>query len=75
MVEVGRFVDGLKAAGVEFFAGVPDSLPKSFCTCVTDTCVVKKLLHHFYSTNGARPFEPCREAIMLRLRRERKNVV
>ena len=23
MVEVGRFVDGLKAAGVEFFAGVP----------------------------------------------------
>ena len=38
MVEVGRFVDGLKAAGVEFFAGVPDSLLKSFCAYVTDTC-------------------------------------
>ena len=35
------FVDGLKAAGVEFFAGVPDSLLKSFCAYVTDTCVVK----------------------------------
>ena len=23
MVEAGRFLDGLKAAGVEFFAGVP----------------------------------------------------
>ncbi len=32
MVEVGKFVDGLKSAGVEFFAGVPDSLLKSFST-------------------------------------------
>ena len=24
MVEVGKFVDGLKSADVEFFAGVPD---------------------------------------------------
>ncbi len=31
MVEVGRFVDGLKAAGVEFFAGVPDSRLKVLC--------------------------------------------
>jgi len=31
MVEVGKFVDGLKAAGVEFFAGVPVSLLKGFC--------------------------------------------
>ena len=38
MVEVGRFVDGVKAAGVEFFAGVPDSLLKGFCAYVTDTC-------------------------------------
>ena len=38
MVEVGRFVDELKAAGVEFFVGVPDSLLKSFCAYVTDTC-------------------------------------
>ena len=55
MVEVGRFVDGLKAAGVEFFAGVPDSLLKSFCAYVTDTCVVKKatpplLLHQWGQT-------------------------
>jgi len=30
MVEVGRFVDGLKAAGVEFFAGVSVMVP---CGC------------------------------------------
>ena len=50
-----RFVDGLKAAGVEFFAGVPDSLLKSFCAYVTDTFVVKKatpplLLHQWGQT-------------------------
>lgn len=38
MVEVGRFVDGLKATGIGLFAGVPDSLLKSFCAYVTDTC-------------------------------------
>ena len=27
MIEVERFVDGLKAAGVEFFAGVPVTFP------------------------------------------------
>ncbi len=57
-MKVGRLVDGLKAAGVEFFAGVPDSSLKSFCTHETDCCVVKMLLHHFYSTNGVRPFGP-----------------
>ena len=41
MIEVGNFVDGLKAAGVEFFARVPDSLLKSFCAYVTDSCFVK----------------------------------
>ena len=30
MVEAGRFVDGVKAAGVEFFAGVPLMFP---CGC------------------------------------------
>ena len=30
MVRAGRFVDGLKAAGVEFFAGVPVMFP---CGC------------------------------------------
>ena len=47
MVEVGKFVDGLKAAGVEFFAGVPDSLLKSICAYVTDTCGES----HVISTN------------------------
>ena len=43
-VEVGRFVDGLKSAGVEFFTGVPDSLLKSFCEYVTDTCGGKHVI-------------------------------
>ena len=38
MVEVGRFVDELKAAGIGLFAGVLDSLLKSVCAYVTDTC-------------------------------------
>ena len=38
MVEVGRFVDALKSVSVDFFTGVPDSLLKSFCAYVTDTC-------------------------------------
>jgi hypothetical protein len=33
MVEAGRFVDGLKAAGVEFFADVPiELLYGYYCT-------------------------------------------
>lgn len=28
----------LKSQGINFFAGVPDSLLKSFCAYVTDTC-------------------------------------
>lgn len=39
MIDVCRFIDGLKALGVDFFAGVPDSLVKSVCAYVTDTCV------------------------------------
>ncbi len=38
MVRAGKFVDGLKAAGIGLFAGVPDSQLKSFCVYVTDTC-------------------------------------
>ena len=38
MIEVGRFVGELKAAGVGLFTGVPDSLLKSFCAYVTDMC-------------------------------------
>ena len=38
MEGAGRFVDGVKAAGIGLFTGVPDSLLKSFCAYVTDTC-------------------------------------
>ena len=38
MIAVERFVETMKSAGVDFFAGVPDSLLKSFCAYVTDTC-------------------------------------
>jgi phosphonopyruvate decarboxylase len=38
MVEVGKFVGCLKSCGSGFFTGVPDSLLKSFCAYVTDTC-------------------------------------
>ncbi len=55
MVDARKFVDGLKAAGVESFAGVPDSLLKSFCAYVTDARVVKGatpplLLHQWGQT-------------------------
>ena len=51
MVEVGRFVGELKSAGVEFFAGVPDLLLKSFCAYVTDTCGE---YHHVITANEGR---------------------
>ena len=38
MIDVEEFVGVMKSAGVDFFAGVPDSLLKSFCAYVTDTC-------------------------------------
>ncbi len=31
MVEVGKFVGYLKSCGIDFFADMPDPLPKSFC--------------------------------------------
>ena len=41
MVDIGRFVGGLKVTVVKSFADVPDSLLKGFYAYVTDTCVVK----------------------------------
>ena len=38
MIEVGKFVGCLNEVGIDFFTGVPDSLLKSFCAYVTDTC-------------------------------------
>ena len=37
MLNPQEFVDCLKKHGVEFFTGVPDSLLKDFCACVTHT--------------------------------------
>ena len=36
MIEVSNFVSKLNESNVDFFAGVPDSLLKSFCAYVTD---------------------------------------
>ena len=38
MINVNQFVGTLKSTGIDFFTGVPDSLLKSFCAYVTDTC-------------------------------------
>lgn len=38
MVDPKSFVESLKASGVDFFTGVPDSLLKNFCAYVTDRC-------------------------------------
>ncbi len=37
-MNVEKFTAALKSEGVELFCGVPDSLLKSFCAYVTDTC-------------------------------------
>ena len=46
MVRAGRFVDGLKAAGVEFFVGVPVKFPCGCSLSIPDV---------------ARPPRPCRK--------------
>ena len=38
MIQVDKFVFNLESTGVDFFAGVPDSLLKSFCAYITDNC-------------------------------------
>ena len=38
MIKADAFIKILNAAVVDFFTGVPDSLLKSFCAYVTDTC-------------------------------------
>ena len=38
MIDPTSFVESLRACGVGFFCGVPDSLLKNFCAYVTDTC-------------------------------------
>ena len=36
MIEPKEFIERLRAGGVEFFAGVPDSLLKNLCAYITD---------------------------------------
>ena len=38
MIVASKFIKTLQEGGVGFFTGVPDSLLKSFCAYVTDTC-------------------------------------
>ena len=38
MIHVDAFVNCLHGSGVTFFTCAPDSLLKSFCAYVTDTC-------------------------------------
>jgi phosphonopyruvate decarboxylase len=37
MITCNTFLQCLSDAGIDFFAGVPDSLLKKFCACLTDT--------------------------------------
>ena len=37
MIEPADFLETLKSNGADFFCGVPDSLLKDFCACVTDS--------------------------------------
>ena len=37
MIQPKAFIETLRAGGVEFFAGVPDSLLKNLCAYITDT--------------------------------------
>lgn len=37
MLRPEEFLDDLARVGVSFFAGIPDSLLKHFCACITDT--------------------------------------
>ena len=36
MIDTKQFYDSLVAKGLDFFAGVPDSLLKNFCACVKE---------------------------------------
>ena len=50
MIEPERFYRVLRDAGVEFFAGVPDSLLKDFCAYVTDHHPIDR--HHITANEG-----------------------
>ena len=41
MIDTVKFYEYLRGKGLDFFAGVPDSLLKNFCACVTDRAAFK----------------------------------
>ncbi len=50
MIDPNELVDFLKSNGIVFYAGVPDSLMKEFCTCVNE--VVPHGLHVITANEG-----------------------
>ena len=48
MIDTLRFYNTIVGSGIEFFTGVPDSLLKEFCFCVTDNT---KSQNHIINTN------------------------
>ena len=44
MIKVDTFLNCLQDSGVTFFTGALDSLLKSFCAYVTDTCGVNHMI-------------------------------
>ena len=64
MIEVKNFVSCLKSVEIDFFTGVPDSLLKSFCAHVTDTCGE----NHVIAANEGRAVGwPVREGTIVKL--------
>ena len=52
MINPSAFLNSLKKSGVTFFAGVPDSLLKSLCACITDNDD-KEIVHTITANEGA----------------------
>ena len=51
MIQCEQFVESLQNIGIEFFAGVPDSLLEHICACITDSLGPEK--HIITSNEGA----------------------
>lgn len=48
MIDANHFLEGLEKAGIEFVTGVPDSLLKNICACITSKLPQG---HHVIATN------------------------
>lgn len=42
MIDPEKFFNSLRQRGIGFFTGVPDSLLKHFCACISDNCAVNE---------------------------------